>query len=113
MTKFILKRVCIAITTVFVLATLTFFLMKMIPGDPFLNEKVKPNVQELQRKYYGLDKPVWQQYLTYMGNLLKGDMGTSLTKAGRSVSSIIMETFPVSAKLGLTSLFFAEIIGLG
>lgn len=113
MAKFILKRVCIAITTVFVLATLTFFLMKLIPGDPFLNEKVKPNVQELQRKYYGLDKPVWQQYLTYMGNLLHGDMGTSLTKAGRSVSSIIMETFPVSAKLGLISLFFAEIIGLG
>jgi ABC transporter, permease protein len=112
MAKFILKRVCIAITTVFVLATLTFFLMKLIPGDPFLNEKVKPNVQELQRKYYGLDKPVWQQYLTYMGNLLHGDMGTSLTKAGRSVSSIIMETFPVSAKLGLVSLFFAEIIGL-
>lgn len=112
MAKYILKKILIAITTVFVLATLTFFLIKLIPGDPFMNKDVKPYVQDLQRAYYGLDKPLIQQYFIYMGNLLKGDLGTSLTKPGRPVLTIIMETFPVSAKLGLVSLFFGEIIGI-
>lgn len=112
MRKFIGKRIVIAVITVFVLATLTFFLMKLIPGDPFLSEDVSPYVQELQREYYGLDKPVYEQYFIYMNNLLHGDLGVSLTKTGRSVTSIIMETFPVSAKLGLISLIFAEIIGI-
>lgn len=112
MRKFIGKRIVIALITVFVLATLTFFLMKLIPGDPFLSEDVSPYVQELQREYYGLDKPVYEQYFIYMNNLLHGDLGVSLTKTGRSVTSIIMETFPVSAKLGLISLLFAEVIGI-
>lgn len=112
MRKFIGKRIVIALVTVFVLATLTFFLMKLIPGDPFLSEDVSPYVQELQREYYGLDKPIYEQYFIYMNNLLHGDLGVSLTKAGRSVTSIIMETFPVSAKLGLISLVFAEAIGI-
>ena len=112
MVKYIGKRIAIALVTVFVLATLTFFLMKLIPGDPFQSEDVSPYVQELQRQYYGLDKPVYEQYLIYMKNLLHGDLGTSLTKTGRSVTSIIMETFPVSAKLGLISLLFAEAIGI-
>ena len=111
MLKYILKRVVIAITTVFILATLTFFLIKMIPGDPFLNQNVKPYVQELQRAYYGLDKPVIVQYFTYMKNLLHGDLGTSLIKQGREVKDIIAETFPVSAKLGITAWFFGEIVG--
>lgn len=112
MRKFIGKRIAIAVVTVFVLATLTFFLMKLIPGDPFLSEDVSPYVQELQREYYGLDQPVYKQYFIYMNNLLHGDLGVSLTKTGRSVTSIIMETFPVSAKLGLISLIFAELIGI-
>lgn len=112
MRKFVGKRIVIALVTVFVLATLTFFLMKLIPGDPFLSEDVSPYVQELQREYYGLDKPVYEQYFIYMNNLLHGDLGVSLTKQGRSVTSIIMETFPVSAKLGLISLIFAEAIGI-
>lgn len=113
MVKYILKRVGIALLTIFILSTLTFFLIKLIPGDPFLSDKLKPYVQELQRAYYGLDKPVWQQYFIYMRNLLHGDLGTSLTKPGRSVLNIIMETFPVSARLGLVSLVCSEFIGLG
>ena len=112
MVKYVLKKILIAVATVFVLATLTFFLVKLIPGDPFMSDKVPEQVQELQRAYYGLDKPVWQQYLQYMGNLLQGDLGTSLKKVGKSVVSIIGETFPVSAKLGLVSLIFAESIGI-
>ncbi len=112
MTRYILKKVLTAVITVFVLATLTFFLMKAIPGDPFLSDKVPPNVQEIQRAYYGLDKPVPEQYVNYLKNLLQGDLGMSMKKTGKSVVSIIAETFPVSAKLGLIALFFAECIGI-
>lgn len=78
MLKYIGKKVLIAIATVFVLATATFFLMKLIPGDPFLNDKIPVAVQDKQRAFYGLDKPVPQQYLTYMNNLLHGDLGYSI-----------------------------------
>lgn len=112
MFKFVMKRVLIALLTIFVLSTLTFFLMKLIPGDPFQNDHMKPYVRELQRAYYGLDQPVWRQYIIYMRNLLHGDLGTSMTKPGRSVLSIIMETYPVSAKLGISSLIVSETLGL-
>ena len=111
MAKYVLNKVLIALATIFVLATATFFMMKLIPGDPFASVTTKIEVQEAQRAYYGLDKPVFQQYLTYMGNLLKGDLGYSMKKTGRTVVDIIQEAFPVSAKLGLMSLFFAEVIG--
>lgn len=112
MLKYVCNKVLIALLTVFVLATATFFLMKLIPGDPFLNDKIPVEVQEQQRAYYGLDKSIPEQYVTYMGKLLRGDLGYSIKKVGRSVVDIIAEAFPVSAKLGLTSLIFAEAIGL-
>ncbi len=112
MGKYLLNKVLIAIATVFVLATATFFLMKLIPGDPFASLKTKAAVQEKQREYYGLDQPVAAQYVRYLGNLLRGDLGWSLKKAGRSVVDIIREGFPVSARLGLTSLFFSVLTGL-
>ena len=112
MAKYIFKKVLTAVVTVFVLASLTFFLMKAIPGDPFISDKVPQNVQEIQRAYYGLDKSIPEQYVNYLSNLLQGDFGMSMKKTGKSVISIIGETFPVSAKLGLTALFFAECIGI-
>jgi len=111
MAKYVLNKVIIALITVFVLATVTFFMMKLSAGDPFASVTTKAEVQEAQRAYYGLDKPVFEQYLTYMGNLLKGDLGYSMKKTGRTVVDIIKEAFPTSAVLGLTSLFFAEVIG--
>ena len=69
MLKYILSRILIALTTLFVLITATFFLVKMLPGDPFLNDKVPVEIQERQREYYGLNKPVIEQYFTYMGIL--------------------------------------------
>jgi len=112
MIRYIFKRIGIALLTVFVLATVTFFLSKMLPGDPFLNVKIPQAVQEKQRAYYGLDKPVAQQYFIYMGNLVRGDLGTSIKFVGREVTDIIAEFFPVSAKLGLFALLFAETIGI-
>ena len=112
MIKYILKKIGIAILTVFVMATLTFFLLKLIPGDPFASLKTSQEIQDMQRAYYGLDKPVIQQYFTYMGNLLHGDLGTSMKHLGKSVYDIIATTFPVSAKLGLIAFVFAELIGI-
>lgn len=112
MYKYIVKRVLIAIATVFILATLTFFLVKVLPGSPFQSEKLQPAVRERMVEYYGLNKSIGQQYLTYMGNLLHGNLGTSLKKPGKTVTSIIVETFPVSAKLGLIAFVFAQITGI-
>ncbi len=112
MVRYVLRRVAIAVLTVFTLATVTFFLSKLLPGDPFMNEKIPVSVQEKQRAYYGLDQPVFRQYLTYMGNLIQGDLGTSIKFVGRSVWDIIREFFPVSAELGVIALVFAEIIGI-
>ena len=112
MFRFVIKRIGIALLTVFTLATVTFFLSKLLPGDPFMNEKIPASVQEKQRAYYGLDKPVVEQYFIYMGNLLHGDLGTSIKFVGRSVWDIIREFFPVSAKLGIISLVFAEVTGI-
>lgn len=112
MLKYILSRILIALTTLFVLITATFFLVKMLPGDPFLNDKVPVEIQERQREYYGLNKPVIEQYFTYMGNLFKGDLGYSLKTMGRSVKDVITEFFPVSAKLGLISMLVFDTLGI-
>lgn len=112
MIKYIGKKFLIAVATVFVLATATFFLMKLIPGDPFANDKVPVAVQEKQREYYGLDKPVGEQYIIYMKNLLHGNLGYSIKKTGRTVVDIIKEAFPISAKLGLFSLVISEAVGI-
>lgn len=112
MLKYILSRILIALTTLFVLITATFFLVKMLPGDPFLNDKVPVEIQERQREYYGLNKPVIEQYFTYMGNLFKGDLGYSLKTTGRSVKDVITEFFPVSAKLGLISMLVFDTLGI-
>lgn len=112
MAKYIIKRLFISLVTIFVLVTATFFLMKLLPGNPFMNDKVPEEIQQQQLAYYGLDKPVIEQYFIYMGNLLRGDFGTSLKYVGRRVSDVIKDLFPVSAKIGLVSLFFAYMIGL-
>ncbi len=113
MTKYIIKRIVTAIITAYLVATLTFFIMNMVPGGPFLSEKaVTPQAQAAMEAKYGLDKPLGEQYVTYMGGLLKGDLGLSLKKRGRTVSQIIGEKFPVSARLGGWALLVSVFIGV-
>ena len=88
------------IVTAFIVATLTFFIMNLVPGGPFLAEKaVTEQAQAALEAKYGLDKPLFIQYLNYMKGLLKGDMGLSLKKRGFTVNDIIGNKFPVSARL--------------
>lgn len=112
MLKYLVKRILSSILTIFILITMTFFLMHAVPGDPFTNEKTPPQTRELLMKKYGLDKPLLTQYTIYMGELLKGDLGQSINKKGREVNDIITEKFPYSAKLGLMAIVFALLIGI-
>ena len=113
MLKYIAKRIGLALVTIFTVATLTFFLMNMVPGGPFLSEKaVSPAAQAALEAKYGLDKPLSQQYLTYMKDALHGDFGESLKQRGRTVTSIIVSKFPVSARVGGLSVIVALLVGI-
>lgn len=113
MRKYIIKRVILAIITIWAVATLTFFLMNMVPGGPFLSEKaISPQATAALEAKYGLDKPLWQQYLTYMSSALQGDFGMSLKQRGRTVMDIIALKFPVSASIGGLAVLISLIVGV-
>ena len=112
MTKYIVKRVLLAIVTLFVLTSVVFVLVRLLPGDPFSNAKMTPEIQANMEAYYGLDKPLPVQYVTYMKNVLHGDLGYSMKYESRTVNRIIAESFPYSADLGIRSLCFALFFGL-
>ena len=112
MLKYILKRLFYAVLTLFVIASITFFLMKILPQDPFNDPKLKPEVRESLREKYNLDKPVLVQYGLYLKNLVKGDLGVSMKQAGRPVTTIIKETFPNSFAIGWRAMVFAVVFGL-
>ncbi|MCI8538030.1 MAG: ABC transporter permease [Oscillospiraceae bacterium] len=104
MLKYTIKRVLLAILTLWVIITMTFALMHSIPGDPFSDEKrISPEIMANLEAKYGLDKPLWEQYVIYMGNLLRGDFGTSFKYANRTVNSLIAKGFPVSFTLGMVA----------
>lgn len=112
MVRYILSRALIAILTMFILATATFFLLRLVPGDPFAGPKVVPEVKERLRIHYGLDKPLAEQYLIYMGNILRGDFGYSLAKRGHRVNKVIKDAFPASLDLGIRAMIIAIIFGI-
>ncbi|MBR4657893.1 MAG: ABC transporter permease [Clostridia bacterium] len=111
MAKYIIKRILLAVLTVFIICAITFFLMHAVPGGPFNKEKAlsQATIEALNARY-NLDKPVGQQFLLYLGNLFKGDFGVSL-KNGREISAIIGESFPISAKLGVSAMLVALVLG--
>ena len=98
---YVLKRIGLAILTIWVVITITFFVMHAVPGGPFVGEKATtPAVQAAMEAKYGLDKPVLEQYFTYLGDIvLRFDFGPSLKQRGRQVIDIIADGMKVSAKL--------------
>ncbi len=113
MLKFLLRRLLSMIPVLLATVTLTFLLVRMAPGGPFTDEKqYPPQAIEQLNRHYGLDAPLHIQYVRYLGNLLRGDLGPSLKYPGRSVNDMIAETFPVSLELGLWALLVALVIGL-
>ena len=112
MKEYIVKRVFLAVVTIFVISAITFFAMNLIPGGPFNTEKaLSPAVQKTLEERYNLDKPVGEQFVLYIGNLLHGDFGVSL-KTGRDIGTTIFESFKISAKLGGMAALVALIAGL-
>ena len=112
MFRYILNRIFVALLTMLVLATLTFFLVRIIPGDPFAGPKVAPEIKERLRIHYGLDKPLVEQYLIYMKNILHGDFGYSLAKRGHRVNKVIQDAFPWSLDLGIRAMTMSIIFGI-
>jgi oligopeptide transport system permease protein len=110
--KYFLKRIIIALLTMFVLASVTFFLLRLVPGDPFAGPRMVPEVKEKLRDHYGLNEPLLVQYAIYMKNLLQGDLGYSLVKSGHHVNDIIKNAFPASLDLGIRAILIALIFGL-
>ena len=114
MLRFIARRFFQAIPVLFIIATVTFFLVRLAPGGPFTREKsIPPEIIEKLNAYYGFDKPLFTQYLVNMGHLLRGDFGPSTKYASWSVNELIWNAFPVSLELGCYAMGVALLLGLG
>lgn len=112
MAKYIVKRVLLAIATLFIVCAITFFSMNAIPGGPFDGEKaISPEVRAVLEARFNLDKPLPEQFVLYLGNLLHGDFGVS-TKTGRDIGTTILGSFGVSARLGGQAIIVAVIFGI-
>ncbi|MFN8590294.1 MAG: ABC transporter permease [Thermomicrobiales bacterium] len=111
---YLIRRVLALIPTLLLIYSLTFFLMHATPGGPWdTGEKPIPaDVQERLKAAYGLDKPLWQQYVDYLGKAVHGDLGPSYTQRSRTVVDIIRETFPVSLQLAAVALVISVVIGI-
>lgn len=111
--RYIVKRIFMAIVTLWAVITVTFFVMKAVPGDPFASEKaVSPAAKAALEAKYGLDKPLMEQYTNYLVGALHFDFGPSLKQRGREVTTIIVDGMKTSAKLGLIALVLATVSGI-
>jgi oligopeptide transport system permease protein len=113
MLRFILSRLLQAIPVIFIVITATFFLVRAAPGGPFDAEKVVlPEVKQALEAQYKLDLPLHEQYLAYLGDLTRGELGPSFKYPGRSVNEILFSGLPVTAELGFYALLIALLIGV-
>ena len=113
MLQFLIKRLLTIVSTLVVLATLTFFLMRIVPGGPFDSDKaLPPEIKANVEAKFKLNLPLWQQYTEYMFGLAQLDFGPSYKYVGRNVNEIIAESLPTSIELGIYSLILALLLGL-
>lgn len=113
MFRFLLNRALYSLAALWVILTLTFFMLRFVPGGPFTAERaVTPEIERNLKAHYGLDKPLLQQYFDYLGKLAKGDLGPSFKYPNRTVNEIIADKIPNSVELGLLALSIALAIGV-
>ena len=114
MAKYVLKRLALGLCAIFVLATVTFFLMKIIPGNPFHRENKTLSAEQMEKlnEQFGLDKPLFEQYLSYMSKAAQGNFGESIKRQGTSVVDIIARSAPVTARLGAVAFVVALAVGI-
>jgi oligopeptide transport system permease protein len=114
MFSFIIRRLAVAVPTILALITVSFVLMHAAPGGPFTNERNVPEaVMENIEAKYNLDKPLWQQYFIYVGNVAQGDLGPSFRYKDFTVNELIESSFPRSAYIGAWSFVFVVVFGVG
>jgi len=113
MLRFIVRRLLQIIPVLFVIITATFFMVRFVPGGPFTAERaIPPEILRNLEAHYGLDQPLWKQYVTYLGKIAHGDLGPSFKYSNRSVNEIIADKLPVSLELGGIALAVALVVGL-
>lgn len=115
MLKYIGKRLIYLVLTLLIIVTVTFFLMKQLPGTPFDTERfnnLSPEQQEQMLEKYGLNDPVPVQYVKYLGNLIRGDLGTSFLYTGRPVSDVIFSRLGPSLLIGIQAVLLGLLVGL-
>ena len=112
MTGYIARRILVAIPTILIIITIAFFMMRLAPGGPFdLEQAMLEEIRLRLEANYGLDLPIWRQYVDYLLDLLRGDLGPSLKVRDKDVADIIAEGFPVSATIGILSMSLAVLVG--
>jgi oligopeptide transport system permease protein len=113
MLRFIGRRLLVAVPTLFLVVTVAFLMMRAAPGGPFdTDRKLAPAIERNIREQYGMNKPLPQQYLDYVGGVLKGDLGPSLKYRDKTVLQILKENYPVSLELGLAAIVIASLVGV-
>ena len=115
MGRYIVRRVISGVVTLFVLLVVTFFLMHIVPGSPFAQheDKMPAEIRAQVEAKYGLDKPLMEQFITYLGNTLRGDFGISFIKPSTNVNEILDLGFPISARVGAIVVVVSLFIGVG
>ncbi|MFD2209834.1 oligopeptide ABC transporter permease [Virgibacillus halophilus] len=113
MTKYVLQRILYMVITLFIIASITFFLMKFLPGTPFQNEeKLSEEQVQILNEKYGLDKPIPVQYANYLANIVKGDLGVSFQFDNQPVTDLLINRMGPSLQLGFQAMFIGTIIGI-
>jgi oligopeptide transport system permease protein len=112
MTRYVAKRVAYMLVTLFVIASITFFISKMLPGTPFADDKLTPQVRAQLFAKYGLDEPLYVQYVKYIVNVVQGDLGNSFYFENRPVMQMILQGLPVSMFVGVQAVIFGLVAGM-
>jgi oligopeptide transport system permease protein len=112
MIRYVARRVVYMLITLFVIASITFFISKLLPGTPFADDKLTPQIRAQLFAKYGLDEPLPVQYVKYMLNVAQGDLGNSFYFENRPVTQMILQGLPVSMFLGVQAIVFGLVVGL-
>jgi oligopeptide transport system permease protein len=112
MIRYVARRLVYMVAALFIIVSVTFFISKAVPGTPIADPKLSPQVREQMFEKYGLDEPLYVQYVKYMANVAQGDLGNSYYFEGRPVSQMILQRLPVSAFIGIQAVIFGLFIGM-
>src|SRR5918912_3566658 len=112
MIRYVARRLVYMVAALFIIISVTFFISKALPGNPWANPKLSPQIREQLYEKYGLDEPLYVQYAKYMVNVAQGNLGNSFYFEGRPVSQMLLQRLPVSMFIGIQAVIFGLVIGM-